>query len=74
MFNLRPSHSHFLFAVFQSALTCGIASAIAVAPHTSGAVFVTQWLIAWGTSWIVMMPIVLIAAPLIRRFVAYLTH
>ena len=65
--------SHYAFGVIQSGLTSGIAAAIASAPLLAQDKFLANWLGAWALSWLVMLPIVIVAAPLIRAFVMHLT-
>ena len=60
-------YSHFVFAVLQSGLTCAIATAIASATMASGAQFLGIWARTWLLSWLAMAPVVVVAAPLIRR-------
>ena len=67
-------HGHFVFGVIQSGLTCLVAAGIASYPDTGTARFIEHWLASWLISWLTMLPVVLLAAPVIRAFVAYLTH
>jgi hypothetical protein len=60
-------HAHFLFAVIQSGLTSAIAAAVASANLVWIGGFWTHWLRSWIVAWIFMLPIVILAAPLIRR-------
>jgi len=64
---IARKHSHFVFGVLQSGLTCLIASGIASYPSVS------HWLASWIVSWITMLPVVVLAAPLIRRLSFALT-
>lgn len=59
-------YSHFVFGVIQSGLTSAIAAAVASLPLTSGPQFV-HWLQSWLISWVLMLPVVIFAAPAIRR-------
>jgi hypothetical protein len=67
-------HSHFVFAVIQAGLTCLIAAGIASFPALSMRQFLTHWLLSWAISWITMLPVVLLAAPLIRAVSIALTR
>lgn len=67
-------HSHFVFGVIQSGLTCLVASGIASYPDSNLASFTEHWLASWLISWLMMLPVVLMAAPVIRAFVNRLTH
>jgi hypothetical protein len=66
-------YSHFVFGVLQSGLTCAIAAAIACEPFFYQGKFVSHWLRSWLLSWLTMFPVVLIAAPVIRRTVKHVT-
>lgn len=66
-------YSHFAFGVVQSGLTCLVASAIASAPFLGTGSFLQHWALAWLVSWATMLPIVLVAAPAIKRLVETLT-
>lgn len=67
-------YGHFVFGALQSGLTCAIASAIASAPVFPLAPFLRHWLSVWLMSWLVMLPMVLLAAPGIRRLSDRLTR
>jgi hypothetical protein len=62
-------HGHFVFGVIQSGLTCLIAAGIASYSESGTARFVEHWL----ASWLTMLPVVLLAAPVIRTFVNRVT-
>lgn len=66
-------YSHFLFGVVQSGLTCLVAAAIASLPFLNSGTFLTHWLGSWVASWVAMLPIVLAAAPVIKRLVEMVT-
>lgn len=67
-------YGHFLFEFIQSGLTCAVAATIASAPMFGQGMFATNWLKSWMIAWIIMTPVVLLAAPLINRAVAALTR
>jgi Protein of unknown function (DUF2798) len=67
MFRIPRRYSHFVYGFIQSGLTCGIAAAIASFPLMASGNFVLHWLQAWLFSWLLMLPVVLFAAPAIRR-------
>jgi hypothetical protein len=73
--NLRIArrHGHYVFGVIQSGLTCLIAAGIASYPESSVARFFDHWMVAWLISWATMLPVVLLAAPLIRTLVDRVT-
>jgi hypothetical protein len=67
-------HGHFVFGAIQSGLTCLVAVGIASYPDTSTARFIEHWLASWLISWLTMLPVVLLAAPVIRALVTSLTR
>ena len=67
-------HGHFVFGVIQSGLTCLVAAGIASYPDSGPAGFIEHWLASWLISWLTMLPVVLLAAPVIRMFVDQLTR
>jgi hypothetical protein len=74
MLRIPRRFSHFVFGVIQSGLTCAIAAAIASFPFLAGGTFITHWLQSWFVAWILMLPVVLFAAPAIRRLTYILTR
>ena len=74
MLPIPRRYSHFLFGAIQSGLTSLVAAGIASAPFLSEGAFFRQWLGSWVVSWLVMLPIVLLAAPQIRRLSQVLTQ
>ncbi|SEP40290.1 Protein of unknown function [Rhodospirillales bacterium URHD0017] len=74
--NLRipRRHGHFVFGVVQSGLTCLVAAGIASYPDSGTARFIEHWLASWLISWLTMLPVVMLAAPVIRAFVSHLTR
>lgn len=66
-------HSHFVFGIIQSGLTCLIAAGIASFPAPDVVDFISHWLVAWLISWAAMLPVVLLAAPFIRSLTNWLT-
>ncbi len=73
MLRIPRRHAHFVFAVIQSGITSAIAAAIASAPFLDDATFMIHWLSSWLIAWVAMAPIVLLAAPFIRRLALALT-
>lgn len=73
MLRIPRHYSHFVFAVIQSGMTSAIAAAIASAPFLDESTFLIHWLGSWLLAWAVMIPIVLMLAPIIRRIVFALT-
>lgn len=74
MLKVPRRHSHFIFSMIQSGLTCAIAAAIASRPFLAESAFAAYWLKSWLVSWAAMLPVVLLAAPLIRKIVDALTQ
>lgn len=74
--NLRipRRHGHFVFGVIQSGLTCLVAAGIASYPDSGTARFIEHWLASWLIAWLTMLPVVLLAAPVIRALVNHLTR
>jgi hypothetical protein len=67
MVKISSRYSHFIFGVLQAGLTSAIAAAIASISFLKGGMFVPHWLTSWGISWLTMLPVVVSAAPYIRR-------
>jgi uncharacterized protein DUF2798 len=73
MFGIPRRYSHFIFAVIQAGLTCLIAAGIASVPSLTISQFFTHWLLSWIISWVTMLPVVVLAAPVIRSVSFLLT-
>ncbi|MGY2488484.1 DUF2798 domain-containing protein [Cupriavidus sp. CP313] len=74
MIKMPARYSHFVYGVIQAGLTCSIAAAISSIPFAENGFFFQHWLKSWGISWLTMLPVVLGAAPLIRRLVERMTR
>ncbi len=74
MLRLSRRYAHYLFAAVQSALTSSIAAAIASSNFISIGGFLEHWLQSWAVAWIVMLPVVVVAAPAILRLSELLTR
>lgn len=74
MLGIPRRFSHFVFGFIQSGLTCFVAAAIASLPFWAAGTFVSNWLQSWLFAWISMTPIVLFAAPAIRRLTLTVTR
>jgi FtsH-binding integral membrane protein len=74
MLRIPRRFSHFVFGFIQSGLTCAVAAAIASLPFLAGGTFVVHWLQSWLVAWIMMLPIVMFAAPAIRNLTDILTQ
>jgi hypothetical protein len=67
-------YAHFLFASVQSALTSSIAAAIASFNLIWAGGFLEHWLRSWAVAWILMLPVVIVAAPAILRLSELMTR
>ena len=74
MLPISRRHAHYLFGVIQSGLTSAVAAAIASYPFISAGGFVPHWLMTWLIAWVTVIPIVLVAAPAIRKLCEALTR
>jgi hypothetical protein len=74
MLGIPRRHSHFVFAVVQSGLTCLIAAAVASYPLLASGQFLGHWLVSWLLAWATMLPVVVLAAPVIRSLADFLTR
>src|SRR6516164_4546933 len=66
MFGIPRRFSHFIFAMIQAGLTCLIAAGIASLLLVTISQFLIHWLLSWIISWAAMLPVVVLAAPIIR--------
>ncbi|MBB3148487.1 hypothetical protein FHS21_004935 [Phyllobacterium trifolii] len=66
-------YHHFVFGILQSGLTCAVAAAIASFPFLDEHSFTQHWMSSWMISWGLMLPVVVLAAPSIRRLTDSLT-
>lgn len=71
---IAERHSHLVFGVIQSAITCAVATGIASLPFVETRSFAAHFLRAWTISWITMLPVVILAAPIIRALVDRMVH
>lgn len=74
MLGIPRRFSHFVFGIIQSGLTCAIAAAIASYPFFAEGSFIKHWLQSWVLAWILMLPVVVFAAPGIRTLTNALTR
>jgi hypothetical protein len=73
MLGIPRRFSHFVYGIIQSGLTCAIAAAIASFSFAEEGTFLVHWLRSWGLAWLTLLPIVVFAAPSIRRLTHILT-
>jgi FtsH-binding integral membrane protein len=73
MLGIPRRFSHFVFGIVQSGLTCAVAAAIASYPFLNEGFFLRRWVEAWLLAWLIMLPVVIFAAPGIRRLATALT-
>ncbi len=74
MLRIPRKYSHFLFGAIQAGLTSLIAAGIASFPLPTLEEVIIHWLGSWLVAWAVMLPVVLLAAPTIRRLAISLTR
>lgn len=74
MLGIPRRYSHFVFGVLQSGLTSLCASGIVSLPLLHSGHFLRNWLLSWVVSWAAMLPLVLFAAPGLRRLSLMLTR
>lgn len=74
MLEIPRRFSHFVYGVIQSVVTCAIAAGIACVPFMATGTFIIHWLQSWFVAWILMLPVVLFAAPTIRILTQVLTR
>ncbi len=74
MLGIRRRYAHFVFGVIQSGLTSAVAAGIASLPFLAEGSFVRQWLQSWLIAWLLMLPVVVFAAPAIQNLSLALTR
>jgi hypothetical protein len=74
MLPISRRHAHYVFGVMQSALTTLIAAIIASIPLMDEPGFALHLARSWLFAWLAMLPLVIFAAPLIRRAAYALTR
>jgi hypothetical protein len=68
---LPKRYAHYLFALIQSGLTTAVATAITSLRLATDDLLIS-WLNSWLVSWATMVPVVLLAAPIIRQATLFL--
>ena len=66
-------YSHVVFGVIQAGLTSVIASAVVVLAGPDQGASLMRLASSWFLSWAMMLPVVVLAAPFIRRAVEAMT-
>ena len=74
MLGIPRAFAAYVFGILQSILTTGVATGIAAYPFAGSGSFLRHWLGAWATAFAVLLPVVLLAAPQLRRFAEFLTR
>lgn len=74
MLGIPRRFSHFVYGIIQSCLTCALAAALASLPFLATGSFAWHWVRSWLLAWLMMLPIVLFAAPAIRELTRFLTR
>jgi len=70
---LPRRYAHFVFALMQSGITTAVAAAITIV-RMAPANPLIDWICSWAIAWTTMVPIVLLAAPGIRKAASLLTR
>jgi Protein of unknown function (DUF2798) len=73
MLGIPRRYAHFVFGIIQSGLTSAIAATVASFPFLAEGSFLKRWLESAALSWFLMLPVVLFAAPAIRKLAHFLT-
>ena len=74
MLGIPRRYAHFVFGVIQAGLTSTIAAAVASYPFVAEGTFLRRWLESSAFSWFLMLPVVLFAAPVIRKLALAVTR
>lgn len=70
---LPRRYAHFVFALMQSGITTAVAAAITIvrmAPENP----LIDWIFSWAVAWTTMVPVVILAAPGLRKAASFLTR
>ena len=74
MLRIPRRYAHFVFSVIQSGLTTALAAGVASLALLADGDFLLNWMRSWLESWVLMLPVVIFAAPAIRRASLLLTR
>nr|PZN78652.1 MAG: GNAT family acetyltransferase [Pseudomonadota bacterium] len=75
MRRLPRRYAHFVYGMIQAAITTAVATTVATRQIASADLhFVLYWIESWSLSLATMLPVVLLAAPIIQRAVYSLTE
>jgi hypothetical protein len=66
MRKIPKKYGHFAFGMIQAGVTSAVAAAIASMQFVAEGTFVSHWVRSSLFSWVAMLPVVVLAAPLIR--------
>ncbi len=64
-------YAHLVYGVIQSGVTCGVATGISSLGNTVDDRWL-HWLQSWAVSWGLMLPVVVLVSPLIRKMASSL--
>jgi hypothetical protein len=70
---ISRKYEHFVFGVIQSGLTSAIAAGVASIHFLGAVAFAENWVRSWLIAWMATIPVVMLAAPAIRRLALALT-
>ncbi|WER50876.1 DUF2798 domain-containing protein [Cupriavidus sp. WKF15] len=73
MSRVPKRYGHLFYGVIQSCLTTGITACIASFSSFETGNFLMHWARLWLLSWAAMLPVVVFAAPIIRRMTDRIT-
>jgi hypothetical protein len=73
MLGIPRRYGHFVFGTIQSGLTSAIAAGIASFPFMRAGLFLSHWIESWLLAWLIMLPVVILAAPFIQKTTDALT-
>jgi hypothetical protein len=74
MLPIPRRYSHFNYGMIQPGLTCAVGAAVANVPFLAQGSFVSHWLRSALLAWAVKLPVVVFAAPGIRRLTHFVTR
>lgn len=74
MHKVPRKYNHLIYGLIQSGLTCAVAAAVSNYVFFNKSSYLSHWFKSWLISWIMILPVVLLAAPYIRKIVEFLTY
>ena len=74
MLGIPRRYSHFVYGAIQSGITSLLAAAITSYPFLATGQFLRHCLLSWLISWAALLPVVLVAAPVLKSMSMRLTR